>query len=181
MALQTRIIALSSAVVVGFGAGWATQGWRLGLALEKERAGHAEAISAIAREAAELQERNLRAVARVEGLRRDLADSVAEAAALRERKAEVVERYIDREVIRYVQTDNARDCGLSADGVRLHDTAARGRDGMPPSSDTATEPDDSAIAARNAEVVSIVTRNYQTCRADQRRLEALQEWVRQQE
>lgn len=70
-----------------------------------------------------------------------LAALAAEAAALRNREREVVERVIIQEVIRYVSNPTSERVFLPGDWVRIHDAAATGSIGSLPGPyrpDTAT-------------------------------------------
>ena len=138
--------------------------WRYGGIISETYAQHLEAVAEANRQT------NL-----VDELNDKLTAKAAEAEALRNQEREVVEREIIKEVIRYVETPNANECGLTDAGVRLHDAAARGR--VPEVSDAAPFVDDSAIQATNAELILTVTKNYALCNAEISRFEGLQEWL----
>ena len=162
MAIRLALLALT--LSVGFSAGWAVQGWKLG-----EIISATEARAAAAREdAADLAER-------IEQLRDTNARSVAELEQVRNRKREIVERVVVNEVIKYVQTDDADRCGLDAAGVRIHNIAATGE--LPEDAGPAAEPDGTAGKVTAAEVVTVVSTNYATCHAAMDRLVSLQDWV----
>lgn len=133
--------------------------------IAETRAEHLEAVAEANRKTREVNEAN-----------RLAADAAAEAEALRNREREVVEKEVIKEVIKYVETDNARECGLSPSGVLLHDTAARGR--LPGDTDAPAITDDGAIEATNAEVILTVTQNYLSCNETIDRLTSLQDWAR---
>jgi hypothetical protein len=85
-------------------------------------------------------------------------------------RQQVVTETIIKEVPVYVPAD-APD--LPAGFRELHDAAAQGR--LP---DPSRIRDGSAVSAQD--VASVVTENYGVCRADQLKLQELQEWVREQ-
>lgn len=86
-------------------------------------------------------------------------------------KAQVITETIIKEVDRYVPST---DCPLSPGFRVLHDAAATGE--VP---DPAGRTHAAAVTAKEA--ASTVADNYGACRADQLRLEGLQEWIREQQ
>jgi hypothetical protein len=162
---QVTLAVIVAAVVIGGLCGYKVASWRYGEEISETRAEH---LSAVAKANEKTRQ--------IDSLNAKLTQSAAEAEALRNQKREVVERVVTKQVIKYVETDNARECGLSHDGVRLHDTAARGE--LPVDTDTAAKPDGEAIAATNAELIFTVVQNYNACNADLDRLSGLQDWVR---
>lgn len=88
-------------------------------------------------------------------------------------KAEVIERTIEKEVIRYAET-NTSAC-LDPQWRRLHDGAAVGA--VP---DPAGSVDGEATTPAAHEAIAAVTENYAICHANADRLEALQGWIRAQ-
>lgn len=99
-----------------------------------------------------------------------------EAARLKQKRQEVIERVITNEVIKYVQTPVSAKCGLDANGVRIVNLAASG--------DLSRDTESAGGTARAAEgvsaavVVSTVTENYGACHETRNRLIALQSWVK---
>jgi hypothetical protein len=155
------------AAVLGavFAGGYKVASSHYGGIIAETRAEHLEAVAEANRQSALVNEANRKAAA-----------AIAEADALRNQEQEIVYRTVTREVVKYVETDNARECGLSATGVLLHNTAARGR--LPGDTDTSAVTDDGAIEATNAEVMLVVTDNYRTCNRTRDKLLALQGWLR---
>ena len=161
---NARLIGLGLLVVAIFAAGYQVAAWRYGKKLATEHARHLEGIA-----------ENTAQARRIEQLNSEKANAVAALVALRAKKRETVERIVTQEVIKYVETDNARECGLSAGGVRIHDAAARGA--VPEAAEPAAVADGSTIEATNAEVISTVTTNYAICHAVRDQLEAFQRWA----
>jgi hypothetical protein len=155
------------AAVLGavFAGGYKVASSHYGGIIAETRAQHLEAVSEANRQSALVNEANRKASA-----------AIAEAEALRNQEREVVTKLITKEVIKYVETDNARECGFTDAGVRLHDAAARGS--MPEIPDTTSVVDDAAIAATNAEIMLTVTDNYKTCNQTADRLTMLQRWLK---
>lgn len=86
---------------------------------------------------------------------------------------ETVTQTVEKEVVRYVDK-NPGYC-LDAEWRRLHDSAAANT--VPDPAGTA----DAALGApKAAEAIETVTPNYAACHRTADRLDALQEWVRQQ-
>ena len=159
-----RLIGVVIGVSLAFAGGYQVAAWKYGQEIAETRVEHLDAVADAADQARKTEE-----------IRRTLSDSIAANDALKNRRREVVERVVTKQVIKYVETDNARECGLSADGVRIHDTAARGA--VPSDTDTTPIVDDGAIAASNAEVMQVVTGNYATCNAIRDQLTGFQSWV----
>ena len=151
-------------LVLGGVAAWKVSSWRSGLVIAGMELAAAEAV-AQAKIDADL----------VEDLQKKVGEAVALADLLRRQEREVIERVVNHEIIEYVQTDNAVDCGLSAAGVRIHDAAASGR--LPGVSNPASPTDGATSGASNAEVMQVVVPNYHTCNAIRDRLIGLQDWV----
>lgn len=151
-----------------FVAGYRVSSWRCETLLAQERSDRATAIQ----QAQKLADA-------VEASRREMTDLLAERAVLLEKANRVVERVVTEEVIKYVETENARQCGLSSDGVSLHDSAATGSL-LAPSGDAPAPSglDGGAIEASNAKVIRVVTDNYMTCNRIRDQLILLQEWAK---
>jgi uncharacterized lipoprotein YajG len=111
----------------------------------------------------------------IEEAHHELSDALAKVYELENRKQETVFKEVIKEVVKYVQTDNARECGLSPSGVYIHDTAATGE--LPEDTDTTTSADDGTIEATNAEIIQVVTDNYTTCNSIRQQLINLQRWA----
>ena len=88
-------------------------------------------------------------------------------------KTRTVERQVEKEVIRYVET-HAGSC-LDADWGRLHDSAAAGA--VP---DPAPRVDGERRAPEASAALETVTANYAACHRTADRLDALQTWVKAQ-
>lgn len=160
-----RFAGVAAFVAAVFAGGYKVASSHYGGIIAETRAQHLEAVAEANRKTRLIDEVNRRA-----------ANAASEAYAWKNREREVVTKVITKEVIKYVETDNARECGLSASGVRLHDTAARGR--VPEDARATAGTDDGAIAATNAEVIMTVTDNYNTCNETRDKLIGLQNWVR---
>lgn len=87
--------------------------------------------------------------------------------------AQVVTQTIEKEVVRYAET-NAGSC-LDLAWGRLHDAAAENR--LP---DPRPTVDGEGRAPQAYEALATVTDNYAACHRTADRLDALQEWVREQ-
>lgn len=164
LARNWRLAALALVGLVVFGSGYRVASWRYEGKIQRQRAEQLEALQA-----------NAKLVAELEQARVSLSESLAREAALKEQEARVVEKVVTQEVIRYVETDNARHCGLSADGVRIHDAAARGE--LPEAASAASGSDAAAVEATNAEVIRTVVSNYNECNRIRERLMLLQRWA----
>ena len=88
-------------------------------------------------------------------------------------KAEVIEKTVEKEVIRYVDK-NPGYC-LDPDWGRLHDAST----GAVPKA--GPEPDGEGGAPTAAEALQTVTQNNARCIRTADRLDAIQDWVREQE
>jgi hypothetical protein len=143
-------IALSLAVVAVCALSWSLGADRIQAKWDAEKAALAEA--------ALKQERKDQAVA-------DAVGAKVAAAAVKER---VVYKTLIKEIPKYVESD----CDLSGGFRVFHDAAAN-----------ATVPDPSATGADAApvkaqDVAATVAENYESCRDNERRLEALQEIIK---
>jgi hypothetical protein len=107
---------------------------------------------------------------------RQVSAARAEAYELRTRKREVVTRYINKEVIKYVQNDDAGKCVLPDKWVQLHDVAAKNSETG--NADAARQPDDTPSRITDIEVLSTVTGNYQSCHKIRDQLIELQQWAK---
>lgn len=167
-------LAIACAVSLALGAfgGWTVNGWRLQGRIDRIEKSYAEA-SRLAEERARKAERK-----------------AAEASAEADQKAvEIVERIrvetrtITKEVPVYVSPEVDTRFALPAGLVRLHDHAATGD--LSGLSDTARDPDAASGFAepspvKASEFGTAIVENYGTCRADQARLNALQNWLLEQ-
>jgi hypothetical protein len=88
-------------------------------------------------------------------------------------KTQTVTNTVTKEVVRYAQA-NPGFC-LDARWGELHDAAAENV--VPP---TAVDPDGAARAPTAAGALETITENYGACHRTADRLEALQQWVREQ-
>lgn len=105
-----------------------------------------------------------------------VAKAQAEAYEAKNREREVITKYVTKEVIKYVQSDDAGKCDLPDQWVYLHDTAARGS--LPRDTDTASEPNGDTGRITDIEVLGVVTENYQSCHKIRDQLIGLQEWAK---
>lgn len=160
-----KLFAAGVAIIASFWVGWEWRDRSADVQMSDLRRDLADA-NAEASESARMAER----------LSQERATLAAEAEALRNQEREVVTRTVTEEVIRYVQTPAATECGPDYEFVRIHDTAAAGR--VPGSADPAAEPDAAARSITNADLLSVVTENYATCQTVRDQLISLQEWVR---
>lgn len=88
------------------------------------------------------------------------------------------QRVVTREVIKYVQNPDSRQCGLDATGVRIHNLAAAG--GMPKNTSTTSRSDGSTTRdVTGAELIPVIQENYHICREQIRRIKGLQSYVNQ--
>jgi len=150
MGLKVKVIVALVALASAFGAGWKTNGWRLGEKIETARADAAEAREkqAHADEAA--------------------LDAVIEAAYQKTKKRETRTRTVIKEVTRYVESQPDA-CPLDTDWVRIHNLSA---------ADPAGEPDGEPGRATTTDALPVVTDNYARCYEWRDRLTALQDWVK---
>lgn len=118
----------------------------------------------------------------VERARGELANVRRQLRLERERDAEVVTETIEKEVVRYVETPAAVDCGLDPDGMFVHNAAATRRlseaAAARPGVDGAATGDARDVPA--GEVVEVVARNYDACFREFRRVRDLQQYVKDQ-
>lgn len=107
---------------------------------------------------------------RITGARKDVTVQVITRYLPAAAQQQVVTQIIEKEVVRYVPADTPP---LPAGFRVLHDAAATGSlPGATPGADAGPVPAQEATAT--------ITANYGTCRADQLRLQYLQEWVTKQ-
>jgi len=102
-----------------------------------------------------------------------LSGVVSERDAARHREIRTVERVVNRDIIRLVQSDAPR-CDLSTDWVRIHDTAA----GMPEDTSPAIPVIDPARTVTDIDAIQTVTTNYAICHDTRQTLISLQEWAK---
>ena len=164
MVIQAQIIAAGVVLAMAFGAGWEVNGWR--------KDAQINAMQGRALDAADEARSKNRII---ESLQDHRARIAGELEVERQKEAEIIERIVVTEVIKYVKTDNAIQCGMDDAGVRVHDIAASGR--VSETTTTTSPPDDSPGGVTNAEVIQVVTQNYQVCHATRRQLIALQDWI----
>jgi hypothetical protein len=147
MVIGAVLIAVSN-----FYAGWTVQGWKK----DAEIADIHQDYAASARESRD----KARAI---EAITDDAISSILTASALEKKATKIIEIENDKREVRYVQSANARDCGISLDGVRLINSAATG-ERMPETASDSPEASGADIAVRNAELVPSVKRNYRLAR-----------------
>ena len=107
-------------------------------------------------------------------LQSDLDRIVVEMSDLRDRKQQVVERIINKEVIKYVQKPDAGKCDIPHDLVRIHDSAASGVRIPEAPSDTDVTP----RGITDIDLAIIIPTNYAICRSNANKLKSLQLWVK---
>ena len=111
--LYMRALSYAFCVVVGFGVAWQISSWRHDAsdlaAMEAEQQAINQAVER-ERKIVELRDARLQVAAELE--------------VERDRKAQVQERIVDREIVKYVQTPGADRCALDAGGVRILNLAA---------------------------------------------------------
>lgn len=94
----------------------------------------------------------------------------------RKKKQQVVTKYVDKEIIKYVQSDVAGKCNLPDNWVRIHDLSATGdkaRDTNPTG-----KPDGDAGAVTDVEAITVVSGNYRSCNRTRDQLIELQNWIK---
>lgn len=156
-----RLAVYAVLVVIGFGIGWKVNGWRHDAADLAQMEADQAAIQVAAEQARKVAE-----------LRQARTDIAAQLEIERDRKAETVVKEVIRDVIRYVQTPAASDCGIDSVGVCIINASA----GLPCLPEAAGTPDATA-----GTVVASVTDNYATCTRNSNQLSALQDWARAQQ
>ena len=162
---QTLLIALLISSIASAGATWKVMNWKYGKQIaEMENAAWQAQVSNLNQKNIIDLANNREAIAR------------SEAITLRNRKREVVTKYVNKEVIRYVQSDNAGKCDLPNQWVSVHDYAAR--NSIARETRTAPEPNDDASGITDIEALGVVTENYQSCHQIRDQLIELQEWAR---
>jgi len=143
--------------LLGFGMGWKVNGWR-----------H-DAIDLARMEADQKAiEASVENAKKVQALREANTEKAAQLEIERERQAQTIVKEVIRDVIQYVQTPAASNCGIDPNGVRIINKAA----GVPALPETPRPSNASAGA-----VVASVTENYSTCKKNANRLKSLQEWI----
>jgi len=105
-----------------------------------------------------------------------ISQQQSEIEALKTVKRETVTRYINKEVIKYVQADNAGKCILPYEWVRIHDTAATGN--IAGDTNSTAKSNDTAASVTDIEALGVVTENYQMCNIIRDRLIGLQAWAK---
>lgn len=132
--LYMRIAVYALIALFGFGMGWKINGWRHDAAdlveMEAEQRDIEQAVER-ERKIVELRDARLQVVAQLD--------------VERQRKAQVEERIVDREIIKYVQSPGAARCALDAGGVRIINLAAG--NAMPLDTRADASPDAEARAA----------------------------------
>ena len=162
---QFFLVALLISSIASAGATWKILDWK-----------HGKQIAEMENAAWQAQVDNLNQKNAIDLANNQVATAIAEAYELRNKKHEIVTKYINKEVIKYVQSDIAGKCDLPNQWVRLHDSAARNR--ITGNTDTTTEPNDLSSGVTDVEVLGVVTDNYQSCHKIRNQLIELQEWAR---
>ena len=162
---QTLLVMVLISSIASAGATWKILNWK-----------HGKQIAEMENAAWQAQVDNLNQKNAIDLYNNQISESRAEAYELRNKKREVVTKYINKEVIKYVQSDIAGKCDLPNEWVQLHDNAAR--NSITRNTDTTTEPNDSASGITDIEVLGVVTDNYQSCHQIRDQLIELQDWAR---
>lgn len=164
---QYRIAAAIGGAVLIFGAGWKVNGWRLGEEMEQRE----KEIALAAIEGYKLTREK-------ENKSAEVTIDIGTAHAEKEVEVKVVERVVTKEVIKYVQAPYAGHLNMPLGWVRLDSASATGR--MPGDILPAAGPDDAPSGFTDADAIAVIADRNNICRAEIRKLESLQSWVRQQ-
>lgn len=158
-------LAAGVAAAVGFGGGWSLRD----LIADKATA---------TRDKLDAQAKAKAAQTVLRGAIEDVktGDAIGRASAERQVQIRTVTQEIVREVPVYVTVEADRACPVPVGLVRLHDAAAAGV--VPAVPDAAAAPHDAPSGVALSSVSATVAENYGRCLADQERLSALQQWVR---
>lgn len=142
---------------------WQVQDWRYGLQIAELESQHWQTEIARKQRVVESQR-----------LQNNIKDLISQNRQLAEKKQKTVTEYVNKEVIRYVQSPDAGTCQFNDQWVRVYDSAA----GMS-ETDTAAGTDADATRITDIEVLENATGNYATCHDIRQDLISLQDWVRQ--
>ncbi|MBN50017.1 MAG: hypothetical protein CMN85_10785 [Spongiibacteraceae bacterium] len=163
--MNIKLIAASA--LIAFIAAWQVQAWRYGGAIEKIAHAHTEALRQAESDARKAEKELSSVTAEIDRLSEQARENVR-----------VVTETVEKEVIRYVETDpSAGDCQLSLGWVRAHDNATHAE--MPQNPAPSGAPDDAAGPATDVDALRAVSRNYRTCVGELQRLSGLQAYVEQ--
>lgn len=129
--MKTKLIAVLSALIISFGAGWQ---WRGAIADTDV----AEMMTRLFAKQTEASEK----AREIEQLKQDASDLVARIAALRSQERNVITETIHTESIRYVPEPIPTDCpaGPDYEWLRIHNLAAAGE--LPGISNSTSNTDD---------------------------------------
>lgn len=173
--LQLKL-GLGAAVFAGvFWAGWE---WR-DRAADAQLLAKDNQIAALRLQAQEAATEASEQAREIERLTQDRIALAAELDALRNQEREVVERIVEKEVIRYVQDPDHGQLVLPGEWVRIHDIAAVGAgSGLPGPAFPSAGSYADAARVTDADSIAVIADNYGTCHAISDQLQALQAWVR---
>lgn len=111
-------------------------------------------------------------------LERALADKISavdEAHELRRKMAETHAKVVEKEVIKYVESDYSGHCQLPNGWVRIDTEAATG---VPSNSGTASVTDDSPSGFTDTDALRVMVDRTKVCKAEIDKLKSLQDYVR---
>ncbi|MBL4763517.1 MAG: hypothetical protein JKY93_12575 [Gammaproteobacteria bacterium] len=162
---KVLLIALLFSSVASAGGAWKIADWKHGkqIAEMKNAAWQAHVDS--------LNQKN-----EIDHGNRQVAKAVAEAYELRNRKREIVTRYINKEVIKYVQSDIAGKCDLPDKWVQLHDDAAKNSNTG--HADTSGQLNGPPSRITDIEVLGTASVNYDLYHQVSDQLIEMQKWAR---
>lgn len=163
---KIKLILIALSVSGAFYGGWKVNGWRLN-----------QVISQMQTEAFAAQTEAEQKAREIERLNRDKSDVAAQLEVEKLKKQQEVIRYVNKEIIKYVQDPNAGKCELPNSWVRIHDTAAS-PDSLSAVPEASSDSDESASGITDIEALTTITDNYGRCVETREQLISLQEWVR---
>lgn len=170
--LNPKGLALALAVGLALGSytGWTANGWRLNARIERIVSIHAETVRIAQARAADIEHKAALASAEAD---RKLTEA--------QERIRIETRTILKEVPVYVTAETDVRYALPVGLVRLHDDAATGGR-LPNLPDATIQPDAASGFAdpspvRASQLAAVIAENYGTCRIDQARLNALQNWL----
>jgi hypothetical protein len=164
--MNITLISAALAFAIGFGSAWSWQGSNKDAALLEQLQAAQDSIDAEIEKNKQL--RDLRDEKYQTQRKLELSNRQRDAAH-EETVTEIREVYI-------TQDANATDCGLSASGVRVWNSAANGS-GLPETESARPGVDGSAIVARNSEITRAATVSFKRHWAAIRQVEELQGYI----
>lgn len=107
----------------------------------------------------------------------ELSGAIIAKNAVAHRKLRILTSEIRTEVIKYVQDPTINRYELPSEFVRIHDKAASTSDRMPSDTGTPSRADAGTTSITDADLLAVVTSNYESCLENAADLVALQEWA----